>query len=100
MSLLDRFRSSPATDADGVRGTAQVVTVSVHHGDTVNQICEMHLVISASGVAPLAVEFSGTVKRKAMYTPTPPPAPPSCDALPGPPAPSTRKHSPSMTSRH
>ena len=69
MNLLDRFRSSPATDADGLRGTAQVVTVSVHHGDTVNQTCEMHLVISAPGVAPLAVEFSGTVKRKVWPAP-------------------------------
>lgn len=64
MSLFDRFRSAPAATANRVPGTAQVVTVSVHHGDTVNQVCEMHLVISAPGVAPLAVEFSGPVKRK------------------------------------
>ncbi|WP_223148766.1 SHOCT domain-containing protein [Aeromicrobium ginsengisoli] len=45
------------------------MTVSVNHGDTVNQICEMHLVISAPGVAPLAVEFSGPVKRKVWPAP-------------------------------
>ncbi|KRC65600.1 hypothetical protein ASE12_13050 [Aeromicrobium sp. Root236] len=50
-------------------GQAEVVTVSVNHGDTVNQICEMHLVISAPGVTPIAVEFSGPVKRKVWPAP-------------------------------
>ena len=69
MSLFDRFRSATPTTADGVPGKAQVVTVSVNRGDTVNQICEMHLVISAPGVTPLAVEFSGPVKRKVWPAP-------------------------------
>lgn len=64
MSLFDRSRSARAATADGIPGKAHVVTVSVNHGDTVNQTCEMHLVITAPGVTPLAVEFSGPVKRK------------------------------------
>lgn len=69
MSFFDRLRTIPAATSDGVRGEAEVVTVSVNRGDTVNQICEMHLVISAPGVAPLAVEFSGPVKRTVWPAP-------------------------------
>ena len=69
MSLFDRFRAAPAAIPGGVPGQAQVVTVSVNRGDTVNQICEMHLVISAPGVTPVAVEFSGPVKRKVWPAP-------------------------------
>ena len=69
MSLFRRRRSGPAATSDGVPGQAEVVTVSVNRGDTVNQICEMHLVISAPGVTPLAVEFSGPVKRKVWPAP-------------------------------
>jgi len=69
MSFFDRLRATPAATSDGVRGEAEVVTVSVNRGDTVNQICEMHLVISAPGVAPLAVEFSGPAKRAVWPAP-------------------------------
>ncbi|KQV74550.1 hypothetical protein ASC61_05775 [Aeromicrobium sp. Root344] len=69
MSFFDKRRTAPAATSDGVPGTAEVVTVSVNRGDTVNQICEMNLVISAPGVTPLAVEFSGPVKRKVWPAP-------------------------------
>ena len=69
MSLFDKRRTAPAATSDSVPGQAEVVTVSVNHGDTVNQICEMQLVISAPGVRPLAVEFSGPVKRKVWPAP-------------------------------
>lgn len=69
MGLFDAFRATHADLPNGLIGEARVVSVSVHHGDTVNQTCEMYLVISAPGVAPMAVEFSGPVKRKVWPAP-------------------------------
>lgn len=69
MGLFDMFRSAPADIPGGVYGSAQVVSVSIHHGDTVNQTCDMNLVISAPNVTPLAVEFRGPVKRDVWPSP-------------------------------
>lgn len=69
MGLFDAFRATHSAAPDDLIGEAHVVSVSVHHGDTVNQTCEMYLVISAQGVAPTAVEFSGPVKRKVWPVP-------------------------------
>jgi len=55
------FRPLDKPIADGVAGTAQVVSVSPYAGKGVYQTCHMNLVVGAPNVTPLAVEFEGLV---------------------------------------
>lgn len=54
---------------DPVRGTAQVVSCTAHHGDGVMQSCRMQLVVQAEGVPAKAVEHSAPVHRKRWPSP-------------------------------
>jgi hypothetical protein len=49
---------------DPVRGTAQVVSCTSHHGRGVYQSCRMQLVVQAEGVPATAVEHSELVHNK------------------------------------
>jgi hypothetical protein len=49
---------------DPVRGSAQVVSATGHHGRGVYQRCDMNLVVQAEGVEPTAVSWSGLVHNK------------------------------------
>lgn len=62
MGLFDRLRS--ARMGEPVRGTAQVVAASGYQGDAVWQSCQLSLVVSADGVPPTAVEWSGLARGK------------------------------------
>ena len=64
MGLLGKLFGGGGGVPDGVRGSAQVVSATGYHGRGVMQNCSMHLVITADGVPPTAVEFSGIVHNK------------------------------------
>ena len=62
MGLKDLFKDGGKMD-DPVRGTAQVVSATMHHGRGIYQMCEMQLVVQADGVPATAVAFGGLVHR-------------------------------------
>ena len=64
MGLLGRLFGGGGEVPGGVRGSAQVVSATGYHGRGVMQNCSMNLVITAEGVPPTAVEFSGIVHNK------------------------------------
>ncbi len=62
MGPKDLFKDGGNMD-DLVRGTAQVVSATTHHGRAVYQMCEMQLVVQADGVPATAVALGGLVHR-------------------------------------
>lgn len=69
MGFFDMFRPRDKPIADGVPGTAQVVSVSSYTGKGVYQSCHMNLVINAPNVTPTAVEFEGIVHNRLWPSP-------------------------------
>ena len=62
MGLKDLFDGGGTMD-DPVRGTAQVVSATMHHGRGIYQMCDIQLVVQAEGVPATAVAFGGLVHR-------------------------------------
>lgn len=62
MGLFSRLKA--ARMRDPIRGDAQVVAASGYHGDATWQSCSLSLVVSADGVPPTAVEWSGLARGK------------------------------------
>jgi Short C-terminal domain len=62
VGLKDLFKGGEEM-GDPVRGTAQVVSATMHHGRGIYQVCEMQLVVQADGVPATAVAFGGLVHR-------------------------------------
>lgn len=62
MGLNDLFKGGEKMD-DPIRGRAQVVSATMHHGRGIYQMCEMQLVVQADGVPATAVAFGGLVHR-------------------------------------
>lgn len=63
MGLKDLFKRGGGMK-DPVRGTAQVVSATMHHGRGIYQNCQMQLVVQADGVPATAISFSGLVHQK------------------------------------
>lgn len=68
MGLKDLFKRGGGMK-DPVRGTAQVVSATMHHGRGIYQNCQMQLVVQADGVPATAISFSGLVHRKRWPSP-------------------------------
>lgn len=68
MGLKDLFKRGGGMK-DPVRGTAQVVSATMHHGRGIYQNCQMQLVVQADGVPATATSFSGLVHHKRWPSP-------------------------------
>jgi hypothetical protein len=61
MGFFDMFSPKGKQIDGGIRGTAQVVSISGYNGQSVIQNASMHLVLNGQGVTPTAVQFYGHV---------------------------------------
>jgi hypothetical protein len=61
MGFFDMFAPKGKALDGGIRGTAQVVSITGYIGQSVIQNARMHLVLNGQGVTPTAVQFSGSV---------------------------------------
>jgi hypothetical protein len=64
MGFFDMFAPKGKQIDGGIRGTAQVVSITGYIGQSVIQNGRMHLVLNGQNVTPTAVEFNGSIHRE------------------------------------